>query len=205
MRQIFLATLFIFTSFVSVGQKSKPSSNVLKSINNIEKAKELIVSNSKLQGKLFVLGNDNDTSNILEPLYKKELGYTFEVAGYLAKIVNVDSVRSLKVSYIYLDGTKLTKNQIDSIRNSIIEKYKSGSSFSQLAHTYNMDGNETGDLGWIREDFLEPKFVKAVQEHKKGEIFIVDSPELHWYHVVLKTHEESYTKILTVLRIKSSS
>jgi parvulin-like peptidyl-prolyl isomerase len=205
MKTSILTSIITFISLVSVGQQTKSSFNPLAAVNSVNKAKQFIESNPKLHGRLFIIAPGVDTADLLEPLYLKKLGYTFKLAEYSHKIVGIDSARSLKVSYIYLDGEKLSKPEIDSMRDKIISQYKDGISFDQLAQTYTMDGNTTGSLGWIREEYVAAEFVDAVKSHKRGEIFTADIPSHKWYYVVLKTYDESYIKILTILRIKSSS
>jgi parvulin-like peptidyl-prolyl isomerase len=68
-----------------------------------------------------------------------------------------------------------------------------------------MDGNPTGDTKWFQEKSMVEEFEKAVRSHKKGEIFIVDTPSQNWYHVVLKTYSDKFTKKLTILKVRSSS
>jgi len=203
MKKNILTGLVAFTSLISIGQQ-KSSTTALASVNSVDKAKQFIEANPKLEGKLFTISpNFIDTGDLLEPLYQMKPGYAFKLGDYNHKIVGVDSIRSLKVSYIYLDGERLSKAEIDSIRDKIISQYKDGTPFEQLVQTYTMDGNSTGDFGWIREDYIDPEFAAVVKSHKKGEIFTVDIPTRKWYHVVLKTHDESYIKILTILRIKN--
>jgi parvulin-like peptidyl-prolyl isomerase len=204
MKKSILTTLITLISLIMIGQQPKSSVNPFAAVNSVDKAKQLIQSNPKLEGKLFIIAPGVGSEDLLEPLYLKKVGYTFNLAEYSHKIVGVDSARSLKVNYIYLDGEKLSKTKIDSIRDEIISKYKDGISFDELAQSYAMDGNTTGNLGWIREDFVAPEFADAVKSHKKGEIFTADVPSQKWYYVVLKTFDESYIKILTILRIKSS-
>jgi parvulin-like peptidyl-prolyl isomerase len=58
----------------------------------------------------------------------------------------------MRVSYIYLDGSKLTNDNINKKRQEIIKLYKKGKSFGELVAIYNMDGNiNKGDLGWFNE------------------------------------------------------
>jgi parvulin-like peptidyl-prolyl isomerase len=117
----------------------------------------------------------------------------------------IDSLRSFRVSYIYLDGNKYPKTEADKIRQEIILQYKSGVKFTDLVSKYNMDGNTTGDTNWFTEKAMVEEFEKAVKLHKKGDIFTVDTPGQNWYHVVLKTYNDTYVKKLTVLKAKSSS
>ena len=73
----------------------------------------------------------------------------------------------------------------------------------ELVQQYNMDGNITGDTKWFTENMMIKEFEEAVRSHKQGDIFTVDKPSQNWYHVVLKTHKDTYLKKLTLIRAKS--
>jgi parvulin-like peptidyl-prolyl isomerase len=104
-----------------------------------------------------------------------------------------------------LNGDKFSKLKIDSLRQEIISKYKAGTNFFDLVQQYNMDRNFTGDTKWFTENMMIKNFEQAVRNHKKNEIFTVDAPEQNWYHVVLKTFDDTYIKKVTLLKMKSSS
>ena len=107
------------------------------------------------------------------------------------------------MNYIYLDGDKFTKSEIDSLRQSIINKYNNGVSFLELSAKYNMDGNLFGDTKWFTKNMMVSEFEEAVIKHKKNDIFIVDKPDYKWYHIVLKTYADTYIKTLTFLKVNS--
>ena len=64
-----------------------------------------------------------------------------------------------------------------------------------------MDGNITGDTRWFTENMMVKEFETAVRSHKKGDIFTVDTPSQNWYHVVLKTFDDTYIKKLIILKV----
>lgn len=138
-------------------------------------------------------------------LYNKKIGFTFYIDNIAFKILSIDSTLSFRANYIYLNGDKFSKLQIDSLRQEIISKYKAGTNFFDLVQQYNMDGNFTGDTKWFTENMMVKNFEQAVRNHKKNEIFQVDTPEQNWYHVVLKTFDDTYIKKITLLKMKSSS
>ena len=81
--------------------------------------------------------------------------------------------------------------------------YKAGTYFPELVMQYNMDGNKEGDTGWFTENMMVKPFEIAVRNHKKGEIFTVDTPQSNWYHVVLKTFDDTYIKTITLIKLKT--
>lgn len=188
--------------YISFGQTAISD---LSKITSISQAEDFIIKNPKANGKIFAIQSSNDTSEIVVPLYSKKKGFTFKIDNSNFKILQVDSTISFRASYIYLNGDQLTKLQVDSLRSLIISKYKSGTSFIELAQIYNMDGNITGDTQWFTENMMVKEFEAAIRQHKKGDIFTVDTPSQNWYHVVLKTFDDTYIKKLTMIKTKSSS
>lgn len=182
----------------SFGQNT---TNDIAKIKTISQAEIFIKKNSKANAKIFTIESNRDTSEILFPLYSKKNGFTFKVDNRDYKILQIDSTLSFRVNYIYLSGEKFSKNQSDSLRQEIILKYKNGISFFDLVQQYTMDGNITGDTGWFIENIMVKEFETAVRNHKKGDIFLVDTPSQNWYHVVLKTYDNTYIKKATILAI----
>ncbi len=201
MKQTILILVLFHFHFLVTGQTE--NKDIFK-IKTRAQAETFIDANPRSDGKLFLIKSGQDAAEILSPLYNKNPGYTFKIDNYTYKLIEVDSVLSFRVSYIYLDGSKYSKAEIDKLREDIIAKYKSGESFTRLVEKYNMDGNTSGDTNWFTEKMMVEEFEKAVKSHKKGEIFIVDTPEQNWYHVVLKTYNDTFLKNFTLLKVKSS-
>lgn len=174
-------------------------------MNSNSQAEEYIQSHPNYEANLFSIEPGQDLAELSPVVFTKQLHDIFKITDYTYKIVHVDSTLSFRVSYIYLDGSKYSKTEIDQIRQEIISKYKSGVKFTDLVQKYNMDGNTTGDTNWFAEKMMVGEFEKAIKAHKKGEIFTVDTQSQNWYHVVLKTHDDTYVKKFTILRVKNSS
>ncbi|MGC4099974.1 peptidylprolyl isomerase [Ferruginibacter sp.] len=200
-RLIITTILFLFYSF-TFGQSK---GNDISKIKTVSEAEAFISKNPQTGSKLFTIESSNDTTEILMPLYNKKIGFTFYIDNIAFKILSIDSTLSFRVNYIYLNGDKFSKLQLDSLRQEIISKFKTGTSFFDLVQQYNMDGNFTGDTKWFTENMMVKNFEQAVRNHKKNEIFTVDTPEQNWYHVVLKTFDDTYIKKVTLLKMKSSN
>jgi hypothetical protein len=179
--------------------------NDLSKIKTVSHAEEFNKTNPNAGVKIFYIESGSDTTEILLPLYTKKAGFTFSIDDISYKILEIDSTLSFRVSYIYLNGDVFSRNQIDSIRQEIISKYKEGTSFFELAQQYGMDGNTTGDTKWFPENMMVKEFENAVRSHKKNDIFTVDTPGKNWYHVVLKTFDDTFVKKVTLLRAKSGN
>lgn len=118
------------------------------------------------------------------------------------RIVKTEPIVSMRVSYIYLDGSKLTINDINKKRKEIIKLHKKGKSFGELATIYTMDSNvNKGDLGWFNEGVMHKTFEDTIKNHKKNDLFEVDIPENKWYYVVLKTYNDLPKSILYILSV----
>lgn len=115
---------------------------------------------------------------------------------YLVKLKDVSEsislvkIVSMRVSYIYLDGYVIKKDEINNIRKKILASYRNNVSFSSLVKKYTMDTAEEGDIGWFDEGMMVKIFEEEIKKHKKGDIFTVDIPENKWYYVVLKTYDD---------------
>lgn len=116
----------------------------------------------------------------------------FYIAKYKdnSKSIKILPIKAMRVSYIYLDGSKLSNSEIDKLRKKIISAYKSGKPFADLANQYTMDLAKDGDLNWFDQGMMVQVFEDAVLAHKKGDIFMVDIPDKKWYYVVLKTFDD---------------
>lgn len=119
----------------------------------------------------------------------------------ISKSITFSKCKSMRVSYIYLDGSKLSTEEIKTLRQKIISDYKKGISFTSLANKYTMDNAKDGDLGWFDEGQMEKSFQDEILKHKKGELFTVDIPANNWFYVVLKTFADiEKTKITYILK-----
>lgn len=199
-RQIYLLIL-VHISYPSFGQLLNSDWTKIKTILQAE---EYIKKYPKVNGKIFTIESSFDTTEIMLPLYAQKNGFVFKIDNSNFKILQIDSILSFRASYIYLDGAKFNKEQIDSLQNEITSKYKNGTSFLQLVQTYNMDGNFTGDTHWFSENMMVKEFETAIRQHIKGDLFTVYTASQNWHHIVLKIHDNTYIKRLTILRTKNS-
>ena len=201
MRKItFLLCFVCFQSLFSQNVEIK-----LENIKTIEQAEEFIEKNPDLEAEIFSISPELDTVNIPANFKSLEIGNLITENGNTFKVISIEKNLTFRVSYIFLDGKKLSLNQIDKLRSKIISQYKKGISFSDLAKEYTMDGNVTGDLNWFSEGMMVPEFENAVKNHKKNDIFTIDVPNNKWYYVTLKTYEDKIVSRITMLKIKNGS
>jgi len=201
MRKITFLLFFVcFQSFFSQNVEIK-----FENIKTIEQAEEFIEKNPDLEAEIFSISPELDTVNIPAHFKTLDIGNLITENGNTFKVISIEKNKTFRVSYIFLDGKKLSLNQIDKLRSKIISQYKIGISFSDLAKEYTMDGNVTGDLNWFSEGMMVPEFENAVKNHKKGDIFTIDVPNNKWYYVTLKTYEDKIVSRITMLKIKNGS
>ena len=165
-----------------------------KATTSIDKTEELYLNSTVDSGKLD------------KRLFAGSVGEVITSGNFNYTIKEKNIQTSYRVTYIYLDGSKLSMKIIDSIRQLIINKHKAGVTFIQLARQYNMDGNPNfGDTDYFLEGSMEPLFEHAIRSHKTGEVFTVDIPSNSWYYVVKKTHPEKTKISLKVVKARKSS
>jgi len=171
-------------------------------ITTVQQAQQYIDANPELKPALLQLSAGKDSSLIDKRLLRQKKGDVFSVGYVTYKIIEATESVKYRASYVFLDGSSLSKPQIDSLKKLIVQKASAGTPFAQLSDQYTMDGNTThGDTDWFFGEYSFPKeFQDAVQGHKTGEIFFVDVSEKQWYYIVKKTYDDDLKKDITVLR-----
>jgi hypothetical protein len=197
MKTLLLVTL-TFSGFVLSGQDTGKK---IQNIRTPDQAHHFIEADSS-RAEMIEL-SETDTSETARKIMAAAPGQILTVKDYTYKVIGVRKSFSQRVSFIYLNGDSLSSKQVDSLRRIIISKYRSGVPFTDLAKDYDMNGNSTGDLGWVAEDMLLREFSTAIKAHQKGEIFTIDIPAKKWYYVTLKTFDEREMKIYSVLKVKT--
>jgi parvulin-like peptidyl-prolyl isomerase len=149
-----------------------------------------------------VINSKNDTSAIDRKLYLLKTGDIRSIGNSTYKIISDTVEYSFRASYIYLDGSTLSKNDIDSLRNLILKRYSAGTTFETLADEFTMDGNKKhGDLGFFSSGTMVKEFEQAMRSHADGEVFTVDVPDHQWFYIAKKTAANQVTQEITVLEV----
>ena len=198
--------LALLMPITSNGQTLKEVKKALKKINSLEQIDEL-----KKQYPNWTIYDDKtmlSDSSKFPDIIKAKVGdiilkqYNSQAPTFVIKILAERDEELCKLKYIYLDGSKLSNSQIDSIRTVIFSRYNSGESFDTLVKAYTMDGNPTGDLDWFSKGMMNAEFDIAVRNRQKDEIFSVDVNKNKWYYVVFKTHNNKVEKAKIAVMIK---
>jgi len=171
-------------------------------IETLPQAQKFIDANAPLKPTLLNLSYGKDTTLIDKRLLKQKKGDIFSVGYVTYKVMEAKESVQYRASYIFLDGSSLSKSEIDSLKTIIVKKLNDGVAFDKVSDEYTMDGNTThGDTGWFFGEETVPKELQeGVKNHKLGEIFFVEVPDRQWYYIVKKTFDDEIKKDIVVLR-----
>jgi parvulin-like peptidyl-prolyl isomerase len=171
-------------------------------IETMAQAQKFIDANVPLKPTILNLSYGKDTALIDKRLLKQKKGDIFSVGYVTYKVLEATESVQYRASYVFLDGSSLSKSEVDSLKKIIVKKHSEGASFEQLSDQYTMDGNNTkGDTGWFFGEETVPKELQeGVKDHKLGEVFFVDAPERQWHYIVKKTYDDQVKKDIVVLR-----
>lgn len=197
MKNLILTALFLTCTF-SFGQSLKDK---LSKIETIEEANDFVYENAENNVEFIKINSEDAKSETDLKLLKNTSKELITINKNIYKMIATDKEDSFRASYIYFDGKKKTLKEINTAREKVIEAYRRGISFQELSKEHTMDPNQNTDMGWFVAGETIPEFENAIKAHKKGEIFTVDSPQKHWYYVVLKTHDNTLITTKSFIRI----
>ena len=188
-----ILTIFINQYLYCQTELSKKNKKNLDKIETAIDAIKFINDNPKLNYVYDFFSSKKDTSEIAKICFTKNVGEIISFENNYYKLIRIDHNFNFRASYIYIDGTKFNKLEIDSIRNIILTEYSKGITFVNLVKRFNMDENpNNGDLGWFPNGRMHIDFENEIKKHKKDEVFTLDINQNNWFYVVKKTfdHEE---------------
>lgn len=194
-----LILIFLIYSTVLFGQTTAEKINTL---STIEEAEAYFEKHPEAEGEIFTATPEIDGAIVLEMLADKKVGAIFCDEESTFKIISKNQLQAFRVSYIFLDESKITLKDINKRRNAILKAYKNGKAFDLLANQYTMDSSKDGDLGWFTEGMMVPEFETAVKQHRLNDVFTIDIPDRKWYYVVLKTFDDKMIDQLILIKIK---
>jgi parvulin-like peptidyl-prolyl isomerase len=203
--------VFLLLSFSLLSQDKKVENLRLRllKINSIDQAKNMLMENAMI-GDILTIDSNIDSSGFAKYWISRSIGEILisqpaRDTTYLFKLIKLDSIRSFRVQYIFLDKTKLSLKKIDSLRNLIFRKLDLGSGFETLAREYSMDGNSKkgGDLGWFEEGQMMAEFQDAISKHRLDETYKVDIESKGWYYIVKNSYLPKFNKKAIVFYLES--
>jgi len=197
MKNLILTTLLLTCSFCS----SQSLQDKLAKIETLEEANDFVYENAESNVEFIKINSVDAKSETELKLLNNISKDLITINQNIYKIIAIDKEDSFRASYIYFDGKKKTLKEINALREKVITAYRKGISFQELSKEHTMDSNQNTDMGWFATGETIPEFENAVKNHKKGEIFTVDSSERQWYYVVLKTHDNAAITTKSYIRI----
>ena len=180
----------------------------LESIQDEAQATKFIEDHKTNKGTLYVFNKEKHKTQLATDLFKIGKGGSKVIATEIEKthykVIDKYDVPNYRVSYVYLDGSDKTNEEISRWEQLVMTKYKQGYKFQDLAKQYSMDGNATrgGDLGWFTKGTMAPEFEDAIinSPNSVGQIFTVHTSK-NKHYVVLKTHEPKMIEEIKVLTV----
>lgn len=181
----------------------------LDSITTTERAEEFIRSKKNRANKIITFNEEKHKTRLAKEILKMGKGGSKviknEIENIHYKVIEKNKIVYHRVSYIRLDGAKMSITDIDKLRPQLISKIKQGVPFKDLALKYSMDSNKKqgGDSGWITNGDMLPEFEEKVMNDSYGvdDVFKVNVESNKWYYVVQKTHDKKSITEVKVLKV----
>lgn len=207
MTKLLPLALLLFISISITAQNN--IENDLLTVENSDQVKIFLESSSNKDGKIIVFNQEKHRTILANELFQLPKGAIKSVVNDYEKIyykvIEKSQVPCYRVSYIYLDGSKLSIKDINLLRDNIITKHINGVPFDFLAQQFSMDesAKKGGDSGWFKEGDNLFDFEKSVTKgnHQLEDVFSVDSPQSNSYYVILQSHEPKNISEIKVLKI----
>jgi|GEM_PF-536237 len=208
MTKSYLFIILLFSFYISFAQTdNKELKKGLELVTDIKSAKQFIKNHPELKAKIYTYNEEKHNNNLSKKLFNTTIGSSFETeeqsATTLYKIISIEPTLHYRASYIYLDGKKLKESSVDSLKQVIASKLKSGILFNRLAGQYSMDRNAIrgGDLGWFTANKVSEQFVNSLKENDPNTIYNLNLPDLKKYYIINKTQQQKDIRLLQVLKI----
>lgn len=196
---------FLLLPLFQINAQEEYTNQDLDSVLNLNQAQRFLKSHPQKGNEIITFNEENHKTNMVRDLFSRgRISVESEMYNTNYKVVERKSIPHYRASYIYLDGSKMNKAEINVTRKKIIQKYHEGIPFSQLANQYSMDNNASrgGDLGWFTEGTYYQEFEDAIiNNHQVNDIFMLDIDERNWYYVILKTFDVKEIREIKALKI----
>ena len=210
MQKTILLLLVLIIASPLFGQKKLKKE--LDSITTTERAEEFIKNHKNRGNKIITFNEEKHKTRLAKEILKMGKGGSKviknEIENIHYKVIEKNKITYYRVSYIRLDGSKMSITDIDKLRPELISKIKRGVPFKDLALKYSMDANrkQGGDSGWITNGDMLPEFEAKVMNdtHNIEDVFEVNVESNKWYYVVQKTHDKKNITEVKVLKVVES-
>ncbi|WP_054850811.1 peptidylprolyl isomerase [Olleya sp. ITB9] len=194
-------------TITTVAQKSLKKE--LDTIATVEQAEKFLETKKSRKNKILVFNEAKHKTKLAAKLLNNSVGSTevvkteFNTTHY--KIVDKTNDRHYRISYIFFDGNQVEASKIVKYKNNILQSYKDGISFDDLAKRYSMDknANRGGDSGWLKEGSMPAEVEEQAfnLDNKLGTLYTVRIAEPNAFYVILKTERIKKIKEIKVLKV----
>ncbi len=200
---------FVFMLMFTFASAQKDFEKSLDSIQTLDDVTIFLKKNKEAKGKVIVFNREKHNTRMADRIFSMRVGAkrSFDDAPQKTyyKVIEKYTIPYYRVSVVYLDGNKMDKAEINSLRSKVVRMYNEGFKFQDLARQYSMDNsaNQGGDLGWFTEGELHPEFERQVIEgnYRSDDIFMIDIPETNSYYVALMTYDKRMIDEAKVLKV----
>ncbi len=191
LRIVFL--LFISMNTVFVFSQGGKKMEALKKIASVNQAESYIQRNGPTSARIGNFSRIIDSVEYKEIEANYKIGDIFYYKKATIKIIGNAIEPLARCQYIFFDGNKLSKSEIDSLRNDIMSKFSAGVPFKNLSNQFSMEGKlNGGDSGWVHKIKFGNLFCNELTYRKIGDIYLFNNTEKKAFYVVLKTHSDLY-------------
>lgn len=207
MTKLLTFTLLLF--FAKSISAQNDIENELITIDDSNQAKNYLNLNLNKDTKIIIFNEEKHKTVLADELFKSPKGAVKTVENEhektYYKVIEKTKIPYYRVSYIYLDGNKLSVKNVNSLIENIIKKYKNGASFDFLAQQYSMDknANKGGDTGWFKQGDNLFDFEKSVTvgNHQVEDVYTIEASKNKGCYIILQTHEPKNISEIKVLKI----
>lgn len=204
-KQLLFAVIFS-TAFFASAQNNFATE--LDSVQNEAQATKFIEDHKANKGTIYVFNKEKHKTQLAQELFKMGIGGSKTISSDIEKthykVIDKYNVPYYRVSYVYLDGTNKTKEEIHNWGQNVMTKYQQGYKFKDLAKQYSMgtNANQGGDSGWFIKDTRDSEFEDAVinSSSSVGDLFTVHTSN-NKHYVVLRTHDQKMIEEIKVLTV----
>src|SRR5689334_12360253 len=128
MNYLFAAIMLMF-SFPVLAQQTVTEK--FQKINTVEQANQFVTANPELKPAILKLSASKDSTLIDKRLLRQKKGDIFSVGYVTYKVIEATDTVAYRASYIFLDGSSLSKTEVDSLKKVIVARLNAGESFEK--------------------------------------------------------------------------
>jgi hypothetical protein len=182
-----------------------------KKIDTPQQAEDYIDGKKRKTHRLLVFNEENHKTKLAKELISSSKGKTvvtetqFEKT-YL-KVIEKSNDPHYRLQYIFLDGSKMSRKNIENTTKTIVSRHESGlETFPNLAKKYSMAVNkfQGGDTSWVKLSELPAPLANEddILNHDIDAVYSVSDVDNNLFYIVKKTHSIRRLKEVKVLRVK---